>query len=712
MSVGSLTAANWTVSTRQDGEVLAIWAGGDDLQLGVFATRDGFSPTELDGWLKDLVNVARESARADVTVREIPALLHHALTGLLFSHAELWERAGGMYFSAALIYADGLVGVGWVGEADLQVHVDGIAQEVDWIGVRDREGREASAATFDASLPIRFWISWNPGMDEDSGVAVDAEWSREPRSPGDATQPFNDEELLELTAEDLAPVAAHTSTEFEEPEVEIIRESEPEPDLEPEPEPEADPVYEIETEPEFEIEYDREHPDDEEAPAHSSAPEVISEDFVREREFSPPKARAPSSISQAFDLDRYGLNAFEDAQAVAPAAPESPELEEGAEAPPAHEEHEEHSEYGTSEADEPHEAPTPDQWSKTLAQVADFAKAKAAQAPPGPRAPAEPPAVAAAHAEAAEVDASPSEAAEVEASPSEAAGVEASPSEAAALEAPGAEPIPSVAARKGFPPDLELGAPAVEGPPAESDETEGRRPARRVGMWGRVAGMWQKKGKRSPDLELPGPEESAHAHERAPDPESTPATSAASAPAQAPPAPVVPPAAPDPESTPATSAASAPAEAPPAPAEPPAAPQPARLSPPPLSKSAPRRPEEPEAVKPATLPEERLAPLVRTSPARPSLRESPSPEIAAEAAPAAMPAPEPPAESAPVAEAESVAASESVAPPAAAAAEIAETAEPKAIEPVAAADRAAAAAPAAAPAQSAPAKTKRERQEA
>src|SRR5260221_6312354 len=114
MGAGSLTASNWTVSTRQDGEVLAIWAGSDQLQLGVLATRDGFSPSELDGWLRDLIRVAIESASQDVSGREIPALLHHALTGLLFSHAELWEREGGIYFSVALVSVEGLVGVGWV----------------------------------------------------------------------------------------------------------------------------------------------------------------------------------------------------------------------------------------------------------------------------------------------------------------------------------------------------------------------------------------------------------------------------------------------------------------------------------------------------------------------------------------------------------------------------------------------------------------------
>jgi hypothetical protein len=61
-----------------------------------------------------------------------------------------------------------------------------------------------------------------------------------------------------------------------------------------------------------------------------------------------------------------------------------------------------------------------------------------------------------------------------------------------------------------------------------------------------------------------------------------------------------------------------------APQEAPIEQRPARLSPLPLGTPV-SKPGVPERAKPATLPEERLAPLVRTSPARPSLRVAPAP---------------------------------------------------------------------------------------
>ena len=362
MGAGPLTAANWTVSTRQDGEVLAVWAGSEDLQLGVFSTREGFSPVELDGWLRDLVNVAEESARQDVTARDIPPLLHHALTGLLFSHAELWEREGGLYFSTALISVEGLTGIGWVGEADLQVHVDGIPQEIDWVVVRDAEGREGRAATFDAALPLRIWISWNPGMAEDCGVAMDAEWSPEPLAAGDAAAPGG-ARVIELTADDLAPMLeepaveevdeeivaeaaaelavpdrseiAEPGPEAAEPEAtgwEAAREEAPPADVQaPEPEvwaastevPAALGVTEAgdaaETQAPADAAWMEEEPIANEGAASEPQPSEIGDDLVRDRqEFTPPERRELSAVAKAFDLDRFAESAFDDALEVAP----------------------------------------------------------------------------------------------------------------------------------------------------------------------------------------------------------------------------------------------------------------------------------------------------------------------------------------------------------------------------------------------------------
>jgi len=558
MGIGSLTASNWTVSTRQDGEVLAVWAGGGDLQLGVFATREGFSQSELDGWLKDLVSVARESARGDLTLREIPALLHHALTGLLFSHAELWERAGGTYFSAALVSIEGLVGIGWVGEADLRVHLNGLPQEVDWLLIRDSEAREARAATFEASEPLRLWISWNPGMDEESGVAVDAAWTPE-------TAPAASQPILELTADDLAPAA----------------------------------------DPDLEEEADESARDEEDVEPQASR---LSDDFVPGPEFTPPRNPSPSPIREAFDLDRYGLGPFEDASEVAPEAP---------------------SEHEVGEVERELEPPAED----APQELEEAPQEEEEHAPTT----AEEPAIAAAEPEATSTE--PEHEVPAEPEPELASEVPA-PAEAQA-------------------PDMEINGPEVEA-----------KPIRQGGMWDRVASLWQKKGKRAPDLELPQveatpPQEPAaeHAKEAAP-----PAAEHAKedAPAAATPAPERPAAeapvaeAPKPDPAPEPAAEKpvrnewAATQLPssklkglkPAPAE--ADPRPARL----VSKtSKPAAPpeEKDDEAKPAALPEERLGPLARTSPARPSLSSAPA-APSEEVAPA-PPEPTPPVKRAPTAEA-------------------------------------------------------------
>src|SRR6185295_6766140 len=85
----------WEVSTRSSGEVLTASAGGDDLSLTLVGVPDGFTPREISGWLDDVGGVARETSRSDATPKPIPHLLHHALTGLLFSQSELWSQTPG-----------------------------------------------------------------------------------------------------------------------------------------------------------------------------------------------------------------------------------------------------------------------------------------------------------------------------------------------------------------------------------------------------------------------------------------------------------------------------------------------------------------------------------------------------------------------------------------------------------------------------------------
>ena len=203
MKVAAPTTPSWTVSTRQDGEVLTTWCGGDDLQLCVLATPGDFTTQEYEGWLNDLAGVARETARTGSRPGPIPALLHQALSGLLFSHAELWEEGGGPHASVALVASDDEIGIGWVGEVDVEVALDGDSLEVPWVIVRDADGREARSARFDARHWVRASMMWTPDPDSSAGVMIDAEWSGA-SAPAAASGTAPEDELIDAseTAED------------------------------------------------------------------------------------------------------------------------------------------------------------------------------------------------------------------------------------------------------------------------------------------------------------------------------------------------------------------------------------------------------------------------------------------------------------------------------------------------------------------------------
>ena len=702
MDAGSLTASNWTVSTRQDGEVLAAWAESGELRLGVFGKREGLAPGEMESWLRDLIAVAEDSARRDVNAREIPAILHHALSGLLFSHGELWERAGGPCLSAALIYSEGLTGVGWVGDADLQVQVEGVPQDVEWLVIRDAAGREARAATFDASQHLRLWISWNPGMDENSGIAIDAEWSPGQHVVRETWSASDEAPVLELTAEDLAPVVTEplaaavpqvdaadelvpadfeaTQPEFEEthseieemhPEIEPARE-EPEPALaefEPVHEPEeldseddeearvtaelaraiealvppnqrqlparAEPVMatdemadiadalarvnaeiasaadvppqptaqaheapaaESHAEPsapadeqraeevtetpplaaheefvpqsqaesmlEAHAESNRESDWVDESPADSvSSSQESAPDFIRERKFTPPKSRPKSGMAQPFDLDRFGLSAFDDAQAVAPKTP-SP----------------------TDRA--------PDEWS---GDTQENTATETLEVPAG--------AAQDIHADTPEpIETAPSEWAEPESGAPEISDPHEGAAAIEEVHAELAHAAPEVAQATQAEEQTEPGEAQADA--VDEALEEATSPAKRPGLWGKIAGLWKRRRKRPPlvematdDLEAPGSAGLQGGDFANP-------TSAA------------------PDSQPDAAADPASSE-----------PRGARLAPPPLPKpeispaGAPMS--APESKESDALSEERM-PTLRTSPPRPSLRGAPSSEAETE----------------------------------------------------------------------------------
>lgn len=179
MTVASTTAPRWAVSTRTHGEVLTAGVSDAGLELVLLGVPSGFTPPEVEGWLRDLAGVALETSRTDSRLRAIPALLHHALTGLLFSQAELWNRASAAPCSAAFVDTAGGCAFGWVGEAVVQVMVDGMLQEPGWVLVRDEEGREAGATVFHPSQRIEVIIDfWPAGNDGSSApAAIEATWS-------------------------------------------------------------------------------------------------------------------------------------------------------------------------------------------------------------------------------------------------------------------------------------------------------------------------------------------------------------------------------------------------------------------------------------------------------------------------------------------------------------------------------------------------------
>ena len=122
MNVASTTAPRWAVSTRTSGEVLPAGCSAGALELSLLGVPAGFTPAEVEGWLHDLAGVALETSRDDSRVRAIPALLHHALTGLLFSQSELWNSGPPPGpCTAAFVDLDGGAAFGWLGEAHVTV---------------------------------------------------------------------------------------------------------------------------------------------------------------------------------------------------------------------------------------------------------------------------------------------------------------------------------------------------------------------------------------------------------------------------------------------------------------------------------------------------------------------------------------------------------------------------------------------------------------
>ncbi|MCE9628060.1 MAG: hypothetical protein K8R56_09100, partial [Candidatus Eisenbacteria bacterium] len=155
------------------------------IQLGILGIPQGFTPVEIESWLRDLAGVALETSRSDQRPRPIPALLHHALTGLLFSQSELWSHTG-QALPCSAVFVDGPLGTafGWVGSARVMLLVNGEPFEPQWVIVRDEAGREAMSAMLPRDVHVMLTLEYRPNGEDGSAspASMDAECGLMPDS--------------------------------------------------------------------------------------------------------------------------------------------------------------------------------------------------------------------------------------------------------------------------------------------------------------------------------------------------------------------------------------------------------------------------------------------------------------------------------------------------------------------------------------------------
>lgn len=238
MNVASTSTRRWAVSTHTDGEALTAGISGDQVDLVLLGIPVGFTAAEIEGWLRDLAGVAAETSRTDTRTRAIPALLHHTLTGLLFSHAELWSRAGVQDpCSAVFVDAPDGASFGWVGRAEARVRIDGRDYAPQWVHVRDEEGREARAAMLPPGVRAEVTLEhWPGGRDAgQASVRIEADWgvpavsetvaptspapvaAAQPEAPAEAAAAPAAMQELAVETQAAAPESAATATPIEWP---------------------------------------------------------------------------------------------------------------------------------------------------------------------------------------------------------------------------------------------------------------------------------------------------------------------------------------------------------------------------------------------------------------------------------------------------------------------------------------------------------------
>jgi PEGA domain-containing protein len=218
MSKVTHTELGWAVLAQPTGEVLTADARSPGLHLGLLGVPPGFARRDAEGWLYDVMGVAHESSASQPVARPIPAILDHAMTGLLFSHGELWDRPGlPSPCSYAFVESRGEIGFGWVGDAKVSVWVDGHPRDPAWVILRDSRGHQARAWSIPAHHEVQVRISWShwAGDPTAGGAEVEASWNAE-GGPGSAGVIPYERPSVEAVSPaflplDLAPVPSHVS---------------------------------------------------------------------------------------------------------------------------------------------------------------------------------------------------------------------------------------------------------------------------------------------------------------------------------------------------------------------------------------------------------------------------------------------------------------------------------------------------------------------
>ena len=309
MSQAVAARPRWMISTRASGEVFAAGAESDESQIVLLGIPAGFTGQEVEGWLQDVIGVARETSRQDTDERPIPVLLHHTLTGLLFSHTELWDRApGSQPCSVAFVQVADAVGFGWVGEGEPVVWLNGEAVSIQWVRVRDHSGREARAFAVDARHRVQLELDWSelPGATGVPGILLQAAWN--PGIVASAGQdPAAAPQTIHATPDEYASMVAAV----ENPETPSTPQTLPPvfgmPGLPSSAEPYADPPLEIETA--FDPGMDPAPAPPESAPAWDAVPETsepVGEAPVAQPDPLVPSPAKPLGWTTVYEADGSG----------------------------------------------------------------------------------------------------------------------------------------------------------------------------------------------------------------------------------------------------------------------------------------------------------------------------------------------------------------------------------------------------------------------